>query len=163
MDDQNKNVLHRSCDVHYYTSATKCTSIIGDAMTLISCNEYTHIKHFAISYLTFVAAKIYTAIFWVTERCSAVTNDAGGKYCLQSLEHKSAPGGKVADSRERHKRPITAWGLKVPTKNAGPKNTSAPRQELRQGQEGATTQTQNTDPLQMCSYSTLAPMYQTKT
>jgi uncharacterized protein YqjF (DUF2071 family) len=107
--------------MHYYTSATKCTSIIGDAMTLISCNEYAHIKHFAISYLTFVAAKIYTANFWVTERCSAVTNDAGGKYCLQSLEHKSAQGGKVADSRERHKRPITAWGLKVPTKNAGPK------------------------------------------
>jgi len=78
-----------------------------------------------------MAAKIRTAIFWVKERCSTVTTDVGGKYCLKLLEHKSAQGGKVADSREGHKRPIRAQGLKVPTKNAGPKKTTAPRQELR--------------------------------
>ena len=87
-----------------------------------------------------MAAKIHSAIFWVTERCSAVTTD-GGKYCLESLEHRRAQGGKVADYREGHKRPITAQGPKLPTKNAGPKKTTAPRQELQQGQEGATTLT----------------------
>jgi len=88
-----------------------------------------------------MAAKIHTAIFWVMVRCGAVTTDVGGIYYLQSLQHKSGQGGKVADSREGHKRPITARGLKVPTKNASPKMTTGPRQELRQGQEGATTQT----------------------
>jgi hypothetical protein len=54
----------------------------GKAMTLTSGNIHTHIKHFATYYLTFMAAKIHTAIFWVMEECSAVTTDVGGKYRL---------------------------------------------------------------------------------
>lgn len=38
--------------------------------------------------MTFMAAKIHTAIFWVTEQCSTVTTDVGGKYCIHSYNTK---------------------------------------------------------------------------
>ena len=62
----------------------------------------------------------------------------------------------MADSREGQKRPITAQGPKVSMKNASPQKTTAPRQKVRQGQDGVTTQTQNKDLLPVRSYSMLS-------